>query len=183
MFKTIFKGEDGVGYTDFRTIWIVHHDVVVFQSVARMRGTSKRGIEWKSKRDSDGDRIHKNNNNHKTILIIRSIPSCLVWSQSMSSKSTTNISEKCPTTASIPNKQETRHWQPWAWYHTGKNKSEMFASVPAESRLGWWRQKHCTDTRSSFFTFSSPSGLDWLSTSAVSSPPAHPCPTHTHTHM
>ena len=108
MSETILKSEDGVGYTDFRTIWIVHHDVVVFQSVARMRELSKRGTEWKNKTESDGDRIHKNNNNHKTILIIRSIPSCLVWSQSMSSKSTTNISEKCPTTASIPEKQQKK---------------------------------------------------------------------------
>lgn len=107
MFETILKSEDGVGYTDFRTIWIVHHDVVVFQSVARMRGTNVWGTEWKDKRESDRDVTYKNNNNHKTILIVRGIPGCLVWSQSMSSKSTTNISEKCPTTASIPKKQDS----------------------------------------------------------------------------
>lgn len=53
MFETILESEDGVGYTDFRTVWIVHHDVVVFHSVARMRDLSKWGTEWKNKTESE----------------------------------------------------------------------------------------------------------------------------------
>ena len=147
MSETILKSEDGVGYTDFRTIWIVHHDVVFFQSVARMRELSKRGTEWKNKTESDGDRIHKNNNNHKTILIIRSIPSCLVWSQSMSSKSTTNISEKCPTTASIPEKQQKKTlatgmvspWQKQKWYVCICPSKKQFGVV--KTKILHWHKK------------------------------------------